>query len=102
CEVVALLVLPVARVTPQPFEPDLVLIAEVEQPLPEVRVERSILLISLPVVGTPARCPSLRYTLNNVLRVGVDRDGAPISQGLQTDDGGHELHAVVGGLPEAA
>ena len=95
-----------------PFELDVVTIGEIKQPLPEVGVLGGGAGDETPAFLSPAMRPTLVHGTNEVLGVAmkVDFGGRPFDMlrakggrpyGFEADDGGEELHAVVGGAAVA-
>ena len=94
-ELVAAVVVGVVGVALDPVEGDLMLLAQVEHLLPEVGVERRVFFVAHPAVFLPFDGPALGHGVHDILRVGVERDGARLGQGGEGGDDAHELHAVV-------
>ena len=99
---VAALVLRMAGVAAQPLEGDLVGLEQGHEPHPEVHVLDGLLVALDPGMPDPAGKPALLDGVAQVLRVGVEGDLAGLRQEVQSVDGRQDLHAVVGGVGEAA
>src|SRR5690606_10985773 len=91
----------VARMTLDPAPADVVAGAGGVQAPPQVLVLDRLPVGRLPAARLPAVDP-LVDALHDVFAVGVQLDLAGAGQGLQRLDGGHQLHAVVGGQRLAA
>ena len=73
-----------------------------EQTFPQIGVQGHVFLVAHPALGTPLPRPAFRNRIDHVLGVAVDGDAARLHQGFQALDHTQDLHAVVGGEPEAA
>lgn len=91
-----------AGVAAQPLEGDLVGLEQGHEPHPEVHVLDGLLVALDPGMPDPAGKPALLDGVAQVLRVGVEGDLAGFRQQGQGIDGSQDLHAVVGGMGEAA
>ena len=101
-QLVAALVLRMAGVAAQPLEGDLVGLEQGHEPHPEVHVLDGLLVALDPGMPDPAGKPALLDGVAQVLRVGMESDLAGLRQEVQSVDGRQDLHAVVGGVGEAA
>src|SRR5499433_2990112 len=68
-----------------------------EESLPEIAVLYRLLLRVAPAVPAPALVPLVAEAVHYVGTVAVELDGAPLGEGAEALEGGHQLHAVVGG-----
>src|SRR5262245_38931753 len=94
-------VLPVSRMSPNPFELDLVLVAKIEHLLPEVGIA-NFLVAPFPVIILPTPRPAFGHAVDYILRIGIERHGGRVFERPQPDDAGENLHAIVRRQPEPA
>jgi hypothetical protein len=90
-----------AVVTPHPTPHHIVARRGFVESAPQLAILHRLLVGRLPAVLFPARQP-LGETVHDIAGIGVEHDGAGLLQRFQRLDGGHQLHAVVGGHALAA
>lgn len=97
-EFVAAFVEGVAGVAFDPFPIDLVDCDGGVEALPEVFVEDGFFVGFFPAAFFPAVEPVLGEGVDEVFGVGVDGDVTGFGEEFEGADGGHEFHAIVGGM----
>lgn len=101
-EGVTALIFDIACMASDPVKFNLVAIAQVQELRPEIGINGGFFAVAHPVIAPPAHGPALHDGIDDVLGVGVELDVAGFLEGLQCHDHGHDFHAVVGGVLEAA
>ena len=101
-ELIANLVLLVARVAFDPTELDLMHFAQRQQPGPKVDVDGALGVGAPPILLFPGGHPAFHHRLHHVLRIAVERDLAGLLQQFEARNGGEDFHPVVGGQTKAA
>ena len=101
-EGVTALIFDIACMASDPVKFNLVAIAQVQELRPEIGINGGFFAVAHPVIAPPAHGPALHDGVDDILRVGVDLDVAGFFEGLQCHDHGHDFHAVVGCVLEAA
>ena len=85
-----------------PVGADGVGVTQIQQALPQIRVQGGFLVAFHPAPGPPALGPALFQGVDDILGVRPQLHLAGLLQKLQSGDHGGELHAVVGGVGLAA
>ena len=97
-QLVAAVVELVVCVALDPVEVHRVDLAQLQKPLPKVRVQGGFFVRLYPALGLPLFGPALFQSVDDIFGIGVKLHNARLFQGLQRCDDPGELHAVVGGL----
>jgi hypothetical protein len=94
-EAVAPFVFRVSRVSLNPDKLHAVKIAQLQQPLPEIRITGGLVAGAPPTVCPPAPGPSFTYSVRHILRIRIECYVARVAQGFEARDCRHQFHPIV-------
>jgi len=85
-QLIAPLVFEDARVTPHPFELNLVILCKGQKSFPEVRIDRFLLPVPFPSIRTPPCSPTFFYAIDQILGITVKGYSAALFQCFKTQN----------------
>ena len=77
------------------------MVTKIQQPLPQIRVQGHLFPIPPPTIGLPLSCPAFLHSVNQILRIAMNRNATSLSQGLEASNCRENLHPVVRRPPES-